>query len=921
MRSGKVVAVVFALLVAWSPAWAQQGTVTGTVRDQQSGLPLAGAAVHVLGMARSVVTDANGRFLLLNVSSGEQRVAVEYLGYGETTRQVTVPVDGSVSVMFALEVEAVRGEEILVAGTRQGQARALQQQLTAINVTNVVASDQIGRFPDANIGDALKRIPGINVMVDQGEARFGLIRGTEPRFNSVTVNGERMPSAEGEVREVQMDLIPADMVAAVEVTKALTPDMDADAIGGTVNIVTRTAPQAPRMSFTAGSGYNALSDRAMGLGSFVLADRFAADRLGVVFNGSYHDHRLGSDDIEAEWDQGSNGAYVSEFQIREYQIRRVRRSAGASLDYRISPTSTLTWSGIYNWRDDWENRYRVVFGLEEPDADGIVPNAVLERETKGGGAGRPDYSRLEDQRAFSTTLRGEHVLGGAAQLTWGAAYGRASETRPDERYVIWETDELPVRVNTTDPRKPIVTPLNTADAEPAAFGLNAIELLNEKTWDEDLNGRVDLMIPLGDAGITVVRFGARGRFKDKVRDNRFDEATPLDGLATLSDSRLADLTNPGFLAGPYRIGMFTDPRFLGDLDLRNPALFELESKPDEFGPANYDADERILAGYGQFTHTFGRRLTVLAGLRVEATNIDYNGNEFNEETEALSPTSGGDSYVDVLPGVHVRYDLAERAVLRFAWTNTLARPNYYDLVPYRVIVPEDNELATGNPELRPTRSMNLDVSAEHYFASVGLLSAGAFYKRIRDFIFEYTRRDAADPVSGGTFDAIAQPLNGSDASLLGLELAFQRQLDFLPGLLRGLGIYANYTLTDSRIDGLPIEGRETEDLPLPGTSRHTGNVSLSYDLGRASLRSSLNFASSFIDPGEVGDESFYDRYYDGVTNLDVNGAFAVSDRVRLFVEANNLLNQPLRYYQGVRSQIMQDEYYDWRFAAGVKYDF
>jgi TonB-dependent receptor len=559
--------------------------------------------------------------------------------------------------------------------------------------------------------------------------------------------------------------------------------------------------------------------------------------------------------------------------------------------------------------------------LEEPEADGIVPNAVLERETKGGGPGRPDYSRLEDQRAFITTLRGEHVLGGAAQLTWGAAYGRASETRPDERYVVWETDELPVRVDLRDPRKPLVTAVNPADAEPAAYGFNAIELSNEKTWDEDVNGRLDLMIPLGEAGITVVKVGARGRFKDKVRDNRFQEATPLDGLATLADSRLSDLTNPGFLAGPYRVGTFTDRRYLGDLDLNDPALFELESKPDEFGPANYDANERILGSYGQITHTFGGRLTALAGLRVEATNIDYNGNEFNEDTEALSPTSGSDSYLDVMPGVHLRYDVAEHAVLRFAWTNTLARPNYYDLVPYRVIVPEDNELATGNSGLRPTRSVNFDLSAERYFTSVGLVSAGAFYKRVRDFIFEYNRRNAVDPVSGSTFDAIVQPLNGSDASLLGLELAFQRQLDFLPGLLRGLGIYANYTLTDSQIDGLPIEGRENEDLPLPGTSRHTGNVSLSYDLGRASLRSSLNFASSFIDPGEVGDEPFYDRYYDGVTNLDVNGTFAVTDRVRLFVEANNLLNQPLRYYQGVQSRIMQDEYYDWRFATGVKYDF
>src|SRR5690606_10798935 len=125
---------------------------------------------------------------------------------------------------------------LVVVATRSGQAAALNQQKNSANVTNIVASDQIGRFPDANLGDALKRIPGVTIALDQGEARFGSIRGTEPRFNSVMVNGERVPSAEAEVREVQLDLIPADMVQAIEVNKTLTPEMDADAIGGSVNV-------------------------------------------------------------------------------------------------------------------------------------------------------------------------------------------------------------------------------------------------------------------------------------------------------------------------------------------------------------------------------------------------------------------------------------------------------------------------------------------------------------------------------------------------------------------------------------------------------------------------------------------------------------------------------------------------------------
>jgi TonB-dependent receptor len=909
-----------ALLLPAAAQSQRHGTITGTVQDERGGFPLAGSTVRLIGQATTTVTDANGRFLLLNVPAGQHEVAISYLGYGEANQRVDVPAGGVASATFVLTMEAIAGDVIVVVGSRAGQARALQQQRTAVNITNVVASDQIGRFPDANIGDALKRIPGINVMVDQGEARFGLIRGTEPRFNSVTVNGERVPSAEGEVREVQLDLIPADMVAAVEVSKALTPNMDADAIGGTVNIVTRSTPSERRLAVTLGSGYNALSSEPIGLGSIVFGDRFADDRIGIVLNGSYHDHRLGSDDIEAEWEQGERGAYIADFQIREYQLRRVRRSAGAAVDFRLSPTSSLTWRGLFNWRDDWENRYRYIFEMDEPDATNIVTDATLVRQTKGGGAGRPDFARLEDQRAYMTSLTGEHVLGGRANLTWTGSYGRASETRPDERYIEWETSDVAVSADVSNPRKPRFDAVNPADAAPDQFGFSKIEVLNEKTWDRDMNGRIDLLVPFGRDGRTALEIGARGRFKQKVRDNRFEEATPIAGFDNLAMTELSDLSNPDFLAGDYRVGLFTDRTFLGRLDVNNAALFELESQPGEYGPANYDADERILAGYAQMTRTLDR-LTILGGVRLESTHIDYNGSEFNEDTEELRPTTGSDNYIDVLPGLHVRYTFGDQAVLRLAWTNTLARPNYYDLVPYRIIVPEDNELAVGNPELRPTRSMNFDAGAERYFSSIGLVSAGVFYKRIRDFIFEFTQRNAVDPATGDTYDRISRPQNGTDADLLGLELALHRQLDFLPGVLRGLGVYANYTLTDSGIDGLPIEGREDEELPLPGTSRHTGNVSLSYELGRLSMRSSVNFASSFIDPGEVGDEPFYDRYYDGVKNLDLNGAFALSNSVRLFAEVNNLTNQPLRYYQGVSTRVMQDEYYNWRFTAGMKYDF
>ncbi len=168
-----------------------------------------------------------------------------------------------------------------------------------------------------------------------------------------------------------------------------------------------------------------------------------------------------------------------------------------------------------------------------------------------------------------------------------------------------------------------------------------------------------------------------------------------------------------------------------------------------------------------------------------------------------------------------------------------------------------------------------------------------FYKDIEDFIFGYTRDDALDPVTNTTFDEITRPENGGSASLFGFEVAVQRALP------AGFGIYANYTFNESSVEGLPIPGRESEDLPLPGTSRHTANGSLSFDASNLTLRASVNLQDAFIDPGEVGDSAFFDRYYDRAITLDLNGEVVVTPTIRAFFEANNLTNQPLRYYQGV----------------------
>ncbi len=914
-------ALVIGMLLAWATPTAAQGVVTGIVIDDATNIAVTGAAVRIQTLNREVVTDRTGRFVFTNVPAGSQVLTTRYIGFAPLSQTVPVSDGATASVTFRITPQASVLGAVDVVATRTGQAAALNQQKNSPNVTNVVAADQIGRFPDANLGDALKRVPGVTVALDQGEARFGSIRGTEPRFNSVMVNGERIPSAEAEVRDVQLDLIPADMVQAIEVNKTLTPDMDADAIGGAVNVVTRAAPAGFRLSATAGSGYNFIREQPVTIGSVVLGNRFFDNKFGVIASASYYDQQFGSDNKEGTWDRTDNGTpYVNEFDIRRYDVQRVRRSASAGLDFRFNESNSIMLRSLYNHRDDWENRFRARYVLGEPNAQG-VQNTEIRRQTKGGGPDpRLKNTRLEDQRTQSHMLSGEHLLASRATLTWSGSLARASETRPDERYIEWRARNVPITANLSDQQNPLF-PENVAAT---AFSLRRIEQEDGYTKDEDRNGRVDLSLPLREGdNETRLKFGARYRGKEKLRNNSFNRAAPVASLGALANSDNNDYSVPGNLAGNYQYGVFTTPSYLAGLNLFNPAQFTLEDRPDEYAAGNFDAEERITAVYGMLEQRFGSAFSLIAGVRVENTNIDYNGFEFDLDDETTRPTTGTQSYTDILPSINARWDATQNTVIRAAWTNTLARPNYFDLVPYREISLDDNELATGNPELDPTRAMNFDLMAERYFENVGVLSLGVYHKRITDFIFAFTEFQSIDPVTGLLFSQISTPRNGAEAQITGIETAFQRQLDFLPGLLRYVGVYVNYTFNDSNASGLDIEGREVEELPLLGTARHSGNFSLSFDTPRVAARLAFNYQSESLDAGEGGynEDAFFDRWADRRTDIDANASVQITPVMRFFVEGNNLNNRPLRFYQGVRGRLMQDEFYGRRIQTGFKFDF
>ncbi len=915
------------------------GVLSGMVTDATENRGLPGAVLQLNGQNRYTVSDRNGRYEFMNVPAGEYTIEVSYLGYQTYSGSINVRPDGNTVLDISLAEAAIGIDEVVVMGDQsRSQAKALNTQRTNDRVTNVISSDQIGRFPDSNIGDALKRVPGIAMQGDQGEARNIVIRGMAPQLNSVTLNGSRIPSAEGDNRNVQMDLFPADMIQTVEVSKTLTADMDADAIGGSVNLITRAAPIGRRISLTALGGYNPIRERGTWGGSLVYADRFFKDKLGVVVSGSYLNKDYGSDNAEGVWAEDDNGdLFMEEMDIRKYMVQRIRRSVGLNADWKINASNTLNLDVMYNWRDDLENRFRLGYEAEpEYDDDGNVTGytGTITREDKAGiGSKAKPGRRLEIQTVQSYALGGEHLISPKFDLMWNVSFARGIEEASNERYIAFAQEDVAITQDLSNPRRPFLS--SPALTNYADYELDELTENNDWTVEDELAARVDARVPMTLIGDQKgrLRFGLRARLKDKKRENDFTEYEPLGDFPGLDERGVA---HSALSIDPrYIPGIFPDPKYVAKLDLKNTSLFEAEDAPDEYMADNYKASERILAGYLRWDQNFSEKLVMTLGLRAEHTYTKYKGARIVDEQfdEAIQQSYDND-YLNLFPSLSFKYNAKENLVLRAAFTTALARPNYYDLVPFANISAEDQEIAAGNPDLKPTYAYNFDMMGEYYFKSVGVFSVGAFYKSLQDFIYPFADNsynstkfaqdfpNIANPVPAGENWDFIRPMNGESVSLYGFEAAFQRKLDFFASpFLRNFSVYLNYTYTDSKTKGIFSEdGDERKGLKLPGTAPHMFNASLSWENARFSARVSLNYTGSYLD--EVGGDAFEDRYYDRQVFLDANASYRFGGRMRLFVEANNLLDTPLCYYQsGVRNRLAQMEYYKATYTMGLKFEF
>lgn len=920
---GAMTAVLIALPVT-AAALRAQGVVSGRVTDP-NGRPLSGVLVQVQGTSISAST-SEGVYRAVNVPAGSRTVTFRYLGYQMVSRSVAVESGRTVTLDVRLSESVAALAAVEVRGQVAGQASALNQQRTATTISSVIDNELVGRLPDPNMAEALARVPGIAVVRDQGEGRFVQIRGTSPNFNSMSINGLRMSTPEQNSRQLPMDIVPSDQAAQIQVSKTITPDMDADAIGGNVNIVTRTArANQPLLNFTAAGGQNQLGGGGLlNLGANAGRRFGASQKLGVMLGGTYYANDRASQNFEGDWcAQTRNcgiGASVTSldapnlFEFRDYpQVNRVRAGANGTVDYLLANNGRLFVRGSYNRFSDDEIRFRARFRFRGGGGSRwtqVTPDSGI---TTGSQFDRDIRLREVIQDIVTAQIGGEHFAGDGRSIDWTIGTSRATENRPGALTMAFRQSNMSLAYNFADADRPRVHVVTGSFDDPARFAFNSLANEVRDTRDDDISARVNASMPVAFGAFTgAVKVGASARIKD--RSNTLNTTTYTSAIgsnslgatgATLMSRLTTETTGRTIFGGDYNFGRTFDPKLMRDFVSANRSAFTV----NEFGSSTTSAGgsfavaEDVYAGYLMATLEAGA-LRVIPGLRYEATRIENTAKIVavnaagNALSRPISDTSGTGSYGNLFPSVNASWRLDEYTNIKAAVTTALVRPQFRDMTPYVNITVGQQTAQIGNPDLKATTAVNYDMMVERYFRSVGFVAAGAFYKDISNFIFSTARPRRQDEALGPDATQVVQPVNGPSAKLYGFELAWQQNLTFLPGALKGFGLNANYTYTKSEAD-IPGVGRDGVKSQLPEQTGNAGNFGLFYDRGPASLRIGANYAGDFLSTINTdtpeGDTRTRERL-----QIDFSGSFKLRPGIKMFAEVINLTNTPLRAYVGNR---------------------
>ncbi len=929
LRSLPLRAATCAALATLLASGAQAARLDGRITDSSGTRYLGSAIVRIAELNLTANTGKDGRYSFANLPEGTWTLVVEYIGAKKVTESVVIGA-GDVVRDVRLGDDLPPIENVLVYGQRAQAANALAQQRAADNITSVITAGDAGALPDGNIAEALQRAPGVFIERDQGEGRFVGIRGLQPSLNTVKINGVNVAAPDADQRATALDVIPSNLLENLKITKSFTPDMDGDAIGGTIEVESLSGfdRDGQYLDFTAEGAYGDLQEEwspKLGATWSNIFDAGEPGSLAVALSVSYQDREFGSENIEHDggWvpAEANGNLYPEEPELRDYQITRKRMGAVFNLDWRPSATDEYYLRTLYSDFEDQEYRNRIEIEPDEDEGEiGATSASFDAAEYK-----RSLKDRKETQDIASVVLGGSNQRGDWT-FDYSLGYSYAEEDEPDRH----DTDFAPLDDYTLSYASIGETPSYQIDPrvnDPANYVLDEIAVENNLVEDEELSATFDVtwQTELFEAP-TAFQFGAKVRQRDKQRSSTVDvfddfgddDISAVEFAGGKLDYSLGDM---GFAWNPGSVR-----RFASGLTEDNK---DLDKSFTESTVGDYEIQEDIYAGYFMATVDLSS-VTLIGGLRYELTDFESQGalgtvyenkdDDFDAAGFGVSKQDGDYDYFH--PSLVMRWDALDEVVVRGAASQTIARPSFGALNPSSLAEIETDDGETelqieglGNPELDPYESINLDLGVEYYpEEDIGALSVGLFYKDIDNYIAEanvagsidltpWTSQVGLTPADIDDADVL-QFVNGGSADLLGLEVAWYKT--FANGFLFGI----NGTFIDSSAD---FDGR---DVDLPGSFSEVGNLVVGYEKHGLQLRVAVNYQSESL--AVIGGDASEDVYQDEHTQIDASAKYDIMEGVQIYFEGVNLTDEPRYFYQGDSAYNWQYEEYGRTYVLGLR---
>jgi hypothetical protein len=854
-------------------------SIKGKIKDANTNEPLVGASFVIKNTKLGTLAGLDGSFEIKNLTVGSYEIFVQYIGYESKTQKIEVKSQTQVLTLdFLLKEQANQLAETIVSAKAnvENDEFARKSEQKSDNVLNIISAKTIQLLPDITVGNILQRVSGVSVVRNStGDGQFAVIRGMDKRYNYTSVNGVKIPSPDNKNRYVPMDIFPADLLERLEVVKALTPNMEGDAIGGAMNMVMKSVPDYLIVSATASSGYSQLfssqpfsgfrnkdvqwkspseingnlyaaktSDFTIrnlqyknialpinSLLSLSIGNRILNHKVGFLLGGSYQHTYRGSNSSffslngQPSPDPIANTPIFESVQKRKYSNEQARLGLNLKLDYAFNNRNKISLYNLFMQLDDWQHRQ-------------VLTNQL----TLFGDVGNNDRSVFRRQNVYNTTLQGDHLLTGKLKMNWSAVYSLAKSQTPD-----WTDQSVTYRTSQGLDGKPV---------ESARYIDNVSHIWTHNE-DRDLTGYLNFIYNYS----SNIEVSAGGMYRDKDRKNFYNDYTLATVLPGGERQTYTSIDKTIFSFRP-----------------------ESYAYADSTNANNYTAKEKIAAAYAQAKVNF-TELQILGGVRVENTNQSY----VSQLPVTATGKTGRVSYLDVLPSLHLKYRLSERENLRLSYFKGISRPGYFELVPASFPGEYFNE--SGNYNLKHTQADNIDFRYEKFPRGNEQFLIGAFFKNIKNPIeYGFTQF--------GNATYVYTPLNFGNAKNYGAELVFTKYF-------KNWGVSGNYTYTHSRIttskriygrdeNGNIVNSTGSQTRPLQGQSDHIANASLIYKNPKAGFDAQLSWVYTGKRINIVSPYKDLDYWQRGTSQVDFSAEkkFGKS-HFSAFAKLTNLLNNPI----------------------------